>query len=149
METQVNKREKSHGRTLELLEQMQATEEILADLDAQRGVARTIESVLTYLSDSLPENLWVEELKIERVDGADFGWPEVVLPVVAVSGRGKDGANPAASVFAAFGEAVKDRLPAGESAIRNTTRGSGRNFEWKIEAHLFPPPPAPEEDEDY
>jgi len=150
-EATVRQREQAHARALQLKQETAAAEILAGDLESRFALKRSAEEMFRFLSRELPEDFWVEGFQTALVPGKDWGLPGRRVPVVTVTGKGKDGVRPASVLFAEFGEKLKSRLPGGEAAIRNTTRavrGSGGALEWTVEVQLLSRTPPPEEEEE-
>lgn len=127
----------SHGQGVALIEEIERTDALLADLEMRHALQKSARELVAFLHTSLPSNLWVESVSAEMRDGKDWGYEGREIPVLRVVGRGEDAAVRATSAFNTFSEQLYAQLPRGEQAARPSTRTVGQQIEWTLETHLL------------
>lgn len=137
--------ERDHERATRLREQIAAEERLAAELAGRYAVRRSLQEFLSAAAAWLPEDLWVQTLKVELEDGDEWGLKGREIPVLTATGRGVSGARRADTEFTEFAAKLKEHLPGGEDSIRYEAHPKGRELEWTVRAQLTRAAPAREE----
>ncbi|MCP4092502.1 MAG: pilus assembly protein PilM [Planctomycetes bacterium] len=126
----------SNSEAVELLEQIREQELLYRDLEARFAVNRSAAEFIDHLRTSLPDSLWVEQVRVTMTDGKEWEREDQPVPILQVEGRAEDDVRAASSAFGVFVVALEGML-ADKTYLQPSSNPRGKVLEWSMRAQLL------------
>lgn len=136
-EQQYKKASETSRKAEELVLENQRLATFARELQTTKGSGEQLARVVALMQKELPSDFWVTQLSTDRRADPELGIARGdEQPIVSVTGRAREGTNSLATLYEAFVQGVRAKLPPGH-ALKERLTPSGSKF--TLDVSFFAP----------